>query len=89
MYEFWFYDDGNVGTGMVDLTGTTADGTVKSEQILFGPKQGAWDTRYILGPYQATDSTQNARGWHHVVLDTTTNGKVTAYVDGKAQSMVK
>ncbi len=88
VYEFWFYDDGNVGTGMVDLTGTTADGTVKSEQILFGPKQGAWGTRYILGPYQATDFDRTV-GWHHVVLDTTTNGKLTAYVDGKAQSMVQ
>ena len=81
VYEFWYYDNGGTGAALVDLSGTDKDGKSATKKQVFGVKTGTSKNYYMVGTVAASN-IQRSVGWHHVVIDTTDNGKVTIYLDG-------
>lgn len=85
VYEFWYYDNGGTGAALVDLSGTDENGKEVTKELVFGVKTATSEKAkncYMVCSTSAASDIQRSVGWHHVVIDTTVNGKVTVYLDG-------
>ncbi len=78
-FEFWFYDDMNDGTALLELSGTDILGNAAS--VVFGVKINAYNKYYVANQTNNTNVLRT-KGWHHIVIDMTVDGKITVYIDG-------
>ncbi len=87
-YEVWFHDNGEKkGSALFTLACTNAAGDVVGG-INVGYKSNTFNGEYYIWGAKGTAleamNTQCARtaGWHQFVIDMTTEGKASVYIDG-------
>lgn len=85
VYEFWMYDDLNVGTAVLEILGLDKEGNEVS--VLFGVKCNAYSGKVYLGNQTNTTGTERSAGWHQVVFDMTEDYKISIYIDGELTSI--
>ena len=87
VYSFWFYDPKlNDGKTLVDLVGVDSSGNRVAQNSMFGVKYPAYGNQYI-GGQTSTTGVERTLGWHYVVMDASTAGKLTIYLDGKVTNI--
>ena len=87
-YEVWFHDNGEKkGSALFTLACTNAAGDVVGG-VNVGYKSNTFNGEYYIWGAKGTAleamNTQYARtaGWHQFVIDMTTEGKASVYIDG-------
>ncbi len=78
-YEFWLYDDMKSSTGFFSLDG------IDGETYYAGVKHTATElgNNYYLYNVASSTGIERSPGWHQFILDLTTDGKISMYIDGK------